>query len=197
MHRCGLHSIWVVCISYGICITSCDHMVGRTVTMCLADSNPAKQRPITSYWSKNSKLFGHPAKGKDDVWTTSGVQWIANTTRGTNNYSECSHAIYLYDQHPNPQVENFLNRESTLSVADNGASFSEHYALTELVQWLFRFQIRKGGFGITIDGEVGCRGKRLPTTVYVPSVRMRNLLVNWLETGEVSSKPLSEKALAA
>ena len=29
------------------------------------------------------------------------VNWIANTTRGTNDYMHCSHLIYLYDQNIN------------------------------------------------------------------------------------------------
>lgn len=32
------------------------------------------------------------------------ANWIANTTRGTNDYSHCSTLLYIYDQHVNPTI---------------------------------------------------------------------------------------------
>ena len=40
------------------------------------------------------------------------ANWIANTTRGTNAYAHCSHALYLYDQHLNPAIVRWLNVEN-------------------------------------------------------------------------------------
>lgn len=143
--------------------------------------NVRGEKPKSSHWSKSSKIFGHPKKTIDDQWTTSGVNWAANTTRGTNQYIDCDHALYLYDQFPNPQIVNFLG------VSKSAPRFQDAYALTELVQWLFRCQIRQGGYGLNPEGEAVFRGARLATTVYIPSARMRNLLLNWLQRGVIDA----------
>ena len=94
-------------------------------------------------FAKDSRLFGK-------------ANWIANTTRGTNNYSHCTHLIYLYEQNVNPVLMNWMKV--------NDAEFRQQYAVTEMIQWIWRSQIRNG----------------LPVTVYIPSKRMRDLLDGWL-----------------
>lgn len=165
------------------------NLIGITCARDNWYSSKPGEKPTSSFWSKPSRLFGHAKRLDDGQWSTDGARWIANATRGTNKYSECTHAIYLYNQNPNPQVVNFLGKR--LADGDN-APFSDHFALTELIQWLFRFQIRKGGYGRLPDGSTGFRGERLPTTVFLPSNRMRNLLINWLDSGVVSSAPPTE-----
>ncbi len=164
--------------------------IGLTCAKINWFSNKEGEKPHSSYWSKNSRMFGHPQKDQYGAWTTSGVSWIANTTRGTNKHSELSHAVYLYDQHPNPQIANFLS-------CNHDPNFGEAYALAELVQWLFRFQIRKGGFGRLSNGEYGQRGNRQPTTVFIPCERMRNLLSNWLADGNTDQNVEQTSLLAA
>ena len=87
-----------------------------------------------------------------------GTHWISNTTRGTNDYSQCSTLIYLYDQHPNPSLVNWLDA--------GGVNFSDKYALTELIQWIWRSRVRNNQ----------------PITIYMPSERMRKILDNWLSS---------------
>ena len=82
--------------------------------------------------------------------------WVANTTRGTNDYDNCSHLIYLYDQHPNQYLTRWLD--------DSSREFADQYALTELVQWVWRSRIRKGE----------------PITLYIPCPRMKKLFQEWL-----------------
>ena len=82
--------------------------------------------------------------------------WIPNTTRGTNDYAHCSHLIYLYDQYPHPFIARWLG--------DSSREFADAYALTELVQLVWRARVRRGG----------------PITVYIPSLRMRTLFEEWL-----------------
>lgn len=89
------------------------------------------------------------------------VTWVPNTTRGTNDYKHCTHAIYLYDQNLNPSILNWFGGPSVIS--------NDDYALTELIQWLWRTQVR--------DGK--------PITLYIPSARMRELLLQWLWEGQV------------
>lgn len=87
--------------------------------------------------------------------------WVPNTTRGTNDYKHCTHAIYLYDQNLNPSILNWFGGHQKIS--------NDDYALTELIQWLWRTQVR--------DGK--------PITLYIPSDRMRDLLLKWLWEGNV------------
>ena len=85
-----------------------------------------------------------------------GANWVAKVTRGTNDYAHCSHLIYLYDQHMNHLVARWLE--------DNSRAFKEAYALTELIQWVWRSRVRNGQ----------------PITLYLPSPRMRQLMEKWL-----------------
>ena len=82
--------------------------------------------------------------------------WVANTTRGTNEYAYCSHLIYLYDQHPNQYLTRWLE--------DGSNKFADRYALTELIQWVWRSRIRNGE----------------PITLFLPCPRMKKLFVEWL-----------------
>jgi hypothetical protein len=65
--------------------------------------------------------------------------------------------IYLYDKHLNPGVA------KTLGVPAQGA-FNDLYAVSEMVQFVYRSAIR--------DGR--------PITLYAPSDRMRRLFQKWL-----------------
>lgn len=161
---------------------------GNVLLTCarnLWHSGAPKKKPKAGPLAEHSRLFGHPCRienGKQDggEWGTDGVQWIGNTTRGVNRYSTCTHAIYLYDQHPNPQLLQFLNMQGKCKASSD---FSDAYALSELVQWLFRCCIRRGG----LNGCNPYREARNKATVYIPSKRMRYLLINWLNTGKISS----------
>ena len=105
-------------------------------------------------WIQNNGKAGVFAQGSKMFENTN---WIANTTRGTNDYAHCFHLIYLYDQHINPLVAGWLNNSSR--------HFDDAYALTELIQWVWRSRIRKGE----------------PITLYLPVPRMRSIFIDWLE----------------
>ena len=104
-----------------------------------------KEKP--ALFSINSRMF-------------EGANWLENTTRGTNKYLHCTHAIYLYEQNANPISLRWLN-------ADN-AEFRAAYALTEIVQWLWRSQLRRGK---AVD-------------VYMPSKKMREIIQKWASDGK-------------
>jgi hypothetical protein len=150
----------------------------------LSHSGQAKGMSQYSYYSKISgalkNLRSRQLKGvylddilvtcKKDAWfkkeSKAGVfakdskmfqaNWIANTTRGTNDYAHCSHLIYLYDQHVNPVVGRWVNNSSR--------SFDDAYALTELIQWVWRSRVRRGE----------------AITLYLPAPRMRRIFLVWL-----------------
>ena len=114
---------------------------------------------VKSLWYKSGgKNSKDPKPGPFSINSRmfKGTQWISNTTRGTNNYSHCSTLIYLYDQHPHPHLVNWLDA--------GGVNFSDKYALTELIQWIWRSRVRNDQ----------------PITIYMPSERMRDILDNWL-----------------
>ena len=164
----------------------------RIMLTCAKDNWEAHvkgKKPVAGRIAKHSRLFGHPfrlavsdgGEPRSTDWQTTGVHWVGNTTRGVNGYINCTHAVYLYDQNPNPHLLRFLGMASR---SPEAFKFSNAYALAELVQWLFRCCIRSGGVNGTGD-----RSKpRCKATVYIPSERMRNLLINWLATGEVCSR---------
>jgi hypothetical protein len=107
-------------------------------------------KPKANAFSKDSRMFK--------------AQWVANTTRGTNEYIQVRTAIYLWDQHMNPYISRWLGLDKDM-VANN------RYATTELVQWLYRSAVRKGE----------------PITLYMPSKRMRTLLAAWLDGDDLNS----------
>ena len=119
-------------------------------------------------WVKDNGKAGVFAQGSKMFENTN---WIANTTRGTNEYAHCSHLIYLYDQHVNPVVARWLNEHTR--------SFDDAYALTELIQWVWRSRIRRGE----------------PITLYLPAPRMRSIFIDWLEGWD--SKGFGEYSVAA
>ncbi|MDO9641354.1 MAG: hypothetical protein Q7J44_22745 [Pseudotabrizicola sp.] len=161
---------------------------GTVMLTCARDlwcGSANTQQPMAGPLAKDSRLFGNAVREYDeagfaDGWSTTGVKFVANTTRGVNDYILCGTAIYLYDQHPNPNVTLFLGMPKG-SKAER--EFSDAYALSELVQWLFRSCIRSGGMN-SVPSDIRPRRKAV---VYIPSARMRNLLINWLATGEVCS----------
>ena len=101
---------------------------------------------------------GKPAPFSSGSRMFSKVNWLPNTTRGTNEYDHCTHLIYLYDQHANPTILRWLG------IADK--RFQDQYALTELIQWLWRSRIRKGA----------------SVTLYLPSKRMREIFNKWIDS---------------
>lgn len=118
---------------------------------------PMENVMITSsrnMWFTSSDRPGPLATGSRLFKNTN---WVPNTTRGTNDYRHCTHLIYLWDQHLNPRIADFL-----------GVATQRHkdmYAISELIQWVYRSQVR--------DGK--------PITLYLPSGRMRKLLQRWLD----------------
>lgn len=96
----------------------------------------------TGVWAKGSRLAEQ-------------AEWVANTTRGTNDYKEFGHAIYLYDQYLNPAVKQWLGATNEQQ---------DQYALSELLQWLYRTRLRE----------------RKACTIYMGSKRMKDLLDKWL-----------------
>lgn len=84
--------------------------------------------------------------------------WIACGTKSTNDYANTKALAYCVNLFYNPMLVKLFAMKDIDSDQDR-------YALSEMVQWVYRSQIRNGG-------EI---------TLYIPSKRMRGLLVDWLD----------------
>lgn len=115
--------------------------------------------------------FYHQVKGKseENMWTTfkdyeeeikgKGYTkgFLAKNSRATNKYKDRKNLAYLINIYINPELKEGLK--------EIGLEFNEEgYALSELLQWIFRSRIRTG--------------ERI--NIYIPSYRMRRLLKEWL-----------------
>lgn len=101
----------------------------------------------TTYKQFKGKIF---PKGLKD-------QFVSVNARATNEYQHKSTCIYFANIYVNPVLQNFFSRNQVKLNVDL-------YALSELLQWLFRSRIR---IGKSIN-------------VYIPSIRMRTLLEKYL-----------------
>lgn len=84
------------------------------------------------------------------------VNFLPKTTRGTNKYRHCSHAVYLNDLRLNPAEKEWLGWSKEAE---------EAWALSELIQWVMRSRLR--------DGE--------DVSLYLASGRMKALLEDFLD----------------
>jgi hypothetical protein len=83
--------------------------------------------------------------------------FVELNARATNDYSHKTKLAYLINRYQDPYIEKFFeNRISNINW--------DGYALSELVQWVWRSAIRN----------------MKPIEVYIPSERMRTLFENWL-----------------
>lgn len=106
---------------------------------------------------------------KDVLWTTfkdfksqlSGKGYTKGflpiNARATNLYKERTALAYLVNIYFNPMIKGFF-KDHDISVDEDG------YALSEMLQWIWRSAIREGN-------EIW---------IYIPSSRMRGLLENWI-----------------
>jgi hypothetical protein len=105
----------------------------------------------------NSRLWTCLGSAKDklavDGWKKG---FVAFNIRGSNEYRHTKNCAYLYNVFLSPEHKQYFEKL--------GVSIDEDsYALNSLLQWLFRSQLRD----------------RKPINVYIPSKRMRELLIKW------------------
>lgn len=122
------------------------------------------KRNVTNYFINKMK-----AKSKDILWTTYkeqkpkvsgkgyGNSFISCNLRATNEYGDRHHLAYCLNLFPNPIISQFFISKG-VTIDEDG------YALSEMLQWIWRSAIRN-------DEEIW---------LYIPSKRMRNLLLKFL-----------------
>ncbi|MGL4999004.1 MAG: hypothetical protein ACRC5T_08570 [Cetobacterium sp.] len=89
--------------------------------------------------------------------------FVPLNARATNKYKHKRNVAYIYNRYLNPVEKAFFK--------GHGIQVNEDlYALSELLQWVFRSQIRE-------SKEIN---------LYLPSKRMRNIYKDWLKLNEYS-----------
>lgn len=177
------HGLDYELIRFGNKPSSIKHLVNLNIETRI---NAIGNRPTSlssSDYTKNKRIlceimakhlynyFGHKQKAKqhDRMWTSFKMSkssiginryqddFLAFNTKATNDYAHIHNVAYLLNLYPNPML--------VKAAAIKGNSIKEDiFALSEMVQFIWRSAIR--------NGEV--------INLYVPSSRMRNLLIRWL-----------------
>lgn len=124
------------------------------------------RRNVVNYYGNVAKC-----KAKDRMWTCFKMNqkdfkdnyipkkaWVALNARATNDYADKTVLVYPINRYLTPFLVKFFSMRD-VRVDQDG------YALSELIQWIFRSAIRKGE----------------PIQIYIPSQRMRGLLLDWLD----------------
>lgn len=165
--------------------------VGLKTTALSSSQFKTNKKILCEQLAKNlDNYFRNHAKAKknDRLWTSfkevqaaiAGVrykeEWLAFNTKATNEYKDKTNLAYIINLYPNPMV--------VKASAMKGYPIKEDvFALSEMVQWIWRSAIREGN-------EIN---------IYVPSSRMRTLLQRWLndefEIGEVSENQAEQLEL--
>lgn len=108
-------------------------------------------------------------KTKDNLWTTFadfkseltskgyGRAFVSVNMRASNEYRDRTSIVYPVNRYLNTGVKNFFLQHN-VDVDEDG------FALSEMVQFIWRSAIR--------DGK--------EIWIYIPSIRMRNLLISWI-----------------
>lgn len=94
--------------------------------------------------------------------------FVSCNERATNRYSDRWALAYCVNMYANPMKRKFftgINDERIRNGLEEIQLNDDLYALSCLIQWMFRSRIRKGQ----------------PIEIYIPSTRMRGLLIKWLE----------------
>lgn len=133
--------------------------------------NPDNKHKIAKLQKATYNFFHNKcrAKTKETMWTTfkhsknklKGKGYTKNfvplNCRATNKYAQSKYLAYDVNIYPNVGVSQYFSQRGMRMDFDN-------YALSELVQWIFRSAIRNGE----------------DVYIYLPSKRMRGLLKKWL-----------------
>ena len=98
------------------------------------------------------KDYRHKLKGKGYA-----NAFLSCNTRATNDYNDRNYLVYAVNVYVHPMIEHYFFQRGYV-IDEN------KYALCEMIQWIWRSAIREGE----------------DIYIYIPSRRMRNLLVEWL-----------------
>ncbi|MCG8092484.1 MAG: hypothetical protein JAZ17_02470 [Candidatus Thiodiazotropha endolucinida] len=124
-------------------------------------STPAKDNMWTAYKASSKSLKG----------ARYAREWTPVNLKATNDLIEKKSLAYLCNLFMHPSIRNYFD-DRDIKVSD------DLYALSELIQWVWRSQIRRGD----------------PIYLYIPSQRMRELLIDWLNTESPANLKTAQQA---
>lgn len=144
------------------------------IETCLSKNwfDKAEKSVVNTLVSNMVNYFQHIAKSKADerMWTCfkadkkrlkdnnlSKKGWVELNSRATNDHAAKTVLVYPINRYLNPFFIKFFSKKNILLDQDK-------FALSELIQWVFRSAIRNG--------------KKI--SIYIPSQRMRELFLGWL-----------------
>jgi hypothetical protein len=114
--------------------------------------NKTKANSQETMWT-TFKSYKNKLKGKG---YTKG--FVPCTARATNDYKDKTQLVYTVNRFVQPIIAGFFKSK--------GITINEDlFALSEMVQWIWRSAIREGN----------------QINIYIPSKRMRELLISWLD----------------
>lgn len=126
----------------------------------------ANQNLWTTYCDSDDEQFECRNKLKGNGYTKA---FLPCNARGTNDYKDRTALAYLVNRFANPNIIQLFNK--------TGIEFDEDgYALSEMIQWIWRSAIREGK----------------PIQLYIPSKRMRNLLIQWLDEVSIPKENMEQ-----
>lgn len=96
--------------------------------------------------------------------------WIPLNSRATNEHREKRHLAYLVNRYPHPYHMAFFSKEGSELNKDE-------FAISELTQWIWRSAIREN--------------KKI--ILYIPSYRMRNMLISFLNDAPLDEYKTNKK----
>ena len=118
--------------------------------------NKCKVAAADLYWT-TFKDYQHKLKGNGYSSYKKKERFLPCNARATNDFQNCWAVAYTINMFINPVIVNFF--------ASKGIKVDQDkYALSEMLQFIWRSRIRNGE----------------SIQVYIPSIRMRNLLEKWL-----------------
>lgn len=116
---------------------------------------------------KNDKL---KLDKKDKNGKTKRGNFVACSTRATNDYKGATIIVYAVNRFQKPEIMHFFNKK-------DGIKYNEDlFALQEMLQFIWRSAIREGN----------------QIYIYIPAKRMREMLIKWLK---YVSENLTEKSV--
>lgn len=132
-------------------------------------SAKANEAQWTSY--KGTDKYGDAKDENPKLCGNYASSFVPFNCVATNKHGERRHLAYLVNPFENPVIKMWY-RDQGVSLND------EAFALSSLLQWIWRSAIRNGK----------------DVTIYIPSERMRGLLNAFLETGSYQGHTLCEAA---
>lgn len=150
----------------------------RDSSFTVTDQRRLTKDSATAYTVRANlnNFFRTPTYGKtnigDRLWTCLGESFnifkgagytkrhIAHNTKAVNDYRDTSQLAYIFNAHLHPEPYKFL-----LNRGEQFRPSTDRYALSEMLQWIYRSRVRSNE----------------PINLYIPNSRMRGLLCDWID----------------